>query len=157
MDFFAVPDLCYGGWRIRIMRQLRERYSYTDFRKELEERLAEAPEVPDRDHLQTAFGDLIEYLTGGWITSEEATRLNPGGGYMGPGESGVPVEDWMLGLGRHSRDHDGRGHMGSEHGVGPGYSAWDPGTMTTGQIGGILRELILSPFRTGVGFIRWLW
>lgn len=97
------------------------------------------------------YGALVESLTGGVISAEEAMRMNPCGGLPGPGGREIPLLNSIDFMQRHALRHDAVGFLISHFGVGPGY-----GTPTTplgldshnplaGQILGVLRESLVTP------------
>ena len=97
--------------------------------------------------LHKEYGAMVEYLSGGLISAEEAMVMNPTGGIAGPGAKGIAFEKDNA-LRRHAVRHDAVGFLKTRFDVGPGY-----GTKTSaiglkssnplaGQWLGIGRELI---------------
>jgi hypothetical protein len=96
------------------------------------------------DHKQ--FGALVESLTGGVLSAEEAMAMCPCGGIPGPGPKEIPLARDIPPVARHAMRHDALGFLLTRFGVGPGY-----GSKTTifgrnsddpmaGQVLGIARE-----------------
>lgn len=94
------------------------------------------------------FGALVETLTGGVLSAEEAMAMYPCGGIPGPGAHEVPLISSFASVQRHAMRHDALGFLLTRFGVGPGY-----GSKTTilgrqsddplaGQILGIAREAL---------------
>ncbi|MGE3726719.1 MAG: hypothetical protein AB7I41_14260 [Candidatus Sericytochromatia bacterium] len=97
------------------------------------------------------YGAIVEALTGGVISAEEAMAMNPTGGIPGPGAKEVPlVGSFDAGL-RHAMRHDATGFLITRFNVGPGYGsenspvALGKTNPLSGQVLGLLREAIGSP------------
>jgi len=71
------------------------------------------------------YGAMVEHLSGGLISAEEAMAMNPTGGIAGPGHLGFAFEKDNA-LRRHGIRHDAVGFLKTRFNVGPGY-----GTKTT--------------------------
>jgi hypothetical protein len=126
--------------------------------EELKEKAYKHPEVeqdlPDAIKMKhygsekhRKYGELIEELTGGVISAEEAMAMNPTGGLPGPGAKEIPLIGHIEPIARHAMRHDATGFLLTRFGVGPGY-----GSKTTaigrasddplgGQILGVFREM----------------
>jgi len=97
------------------------------------------------------YGAIVEALTGGVISAEEAMAMNPTGGIPGPGADEVPlVARFDSGL-RHAMRHDATGFLITRFNVGPGYGS-EEGLVSlgkhnplSGQVFGLLREAIGEP------------
>jgi len=96
------------------------------------------------------YGALIEKLTGGIISAEEAMAMNPTGGIPGPNDKKIPLFADFGPVARHAMRHDATGFLKTRLNVGPGY-----GSKTTifgrqsndplaGQILGVTREIFHS-------------
>lgn len=94
-----------------------------------------------------AFGALVEKLTGGILSAEEAMSMCPCGGIPGDGAKEIPLISTLDPIARHAMRHDATGFLSTRFEVGPGY-----GTKTTifgrekndplaGQILGVAREI----------------
>lgn len=103
------------------------------------------------------FGALVEQLTGGVLSAEEAMAMCPCGGIPGDGAKEVPLIGKIDAVQRHAMRHDALGFLMTRFGVGPGY-----GSKTTpfglasdnplaGQVLGIAREIFheASVFSSG--------
>lgn len=97
------------------------------------------------------YGAIVEALTGGVISAEEAMAMNPTGGIPGPGANEVPlVGSFDAGL-RHAMRHDATGFLITRFNVGPGYGsentvfALGKNNPLSGQVLGLLREAVGSP------------
>ncbi len=97
------------------------------------------------------YGAIVEALTGGVISAEEAMAMNPTGGIPGPGAKEVPlVGRFDSGL-RHAMRHDATGFLITRFNVGPGYGSEDipialgKTNPLSGQVLGLLREAIGEP------------
>jgi hypothetical protein len=66
------------------------------------------------------YGAMVEHLSGGLISAEEAMAMNPTGGIAGPGAMGLAFEKDNP-LRRHAIRHDAVGFLKTRFGVGPGY------------------------------------
>lgn len=93
------------------------------------------------------FGALVESMTGGILSAEEAMAMCPCGGIPGPGPKEVPLISGVNAVQRHAMRHDALGFLFTRFDVGPGY-----GSKTTpfglandnpmaGQVLGIAREI----------------
>jgi hypothetical protein len=97
------------------------------------------------------YGAIVEALTGGVISAEEAMAMNPTGGIPGPGAKEVPlIGRFDSGL-RHAQRHDATGFLITRFNVGPGYGS-EEGLVSlgknnplSGQVYGLLRESINMP------------
>ena len=119
--------------------------------KHYEEELAAA--VEKRHYGSVAhrqYGELIEELTGGVISAEEAMAMNPCGGLPGPGATELPLMARIEPIYRHAMRHDATGFLLTYFGVGPGYgtptsmiglNAFNP---LAGQILGAAREMNIA-------------
>jgi hypothetical protein len=115
---------------------------------ELEEEREEAIRMRhfgSKKHRQ--YGELVEKLTGGVISAEEAMAMNPTGGIPGEGAKALPIVGHIQTIQRHAMRHDATGFLKNKLDVGPGY-----GTKTSaigrkstdplaGQWLGVLREM----------------
>lgn len=95
-----------------------------------------------------AFGALVEKLSGGILSAEEAMSMCPCGGIPGDGPKEIPLISTLDPIARHAMRHDATGFLLTRFGVGPGY-----GSKTTifgrekndplaGQILGVAREIL---------------
>jgi len=99
---------------------------------------------------------VVSMVPEGWLSADEAMRMNPTGGIVGPDLNrlaNVPAEQikddgsragadkLMSALGRHGVIHDAGGFLG-RLGVGPGYGGTAPDTKESGQLIGILHEFV---------------
>jgi hypothetical protein len=97
--------------------------------------------------LHRQYGELIEELTGGVISAEEAMAMNPTGGLPGPAEKEIPFAKEIAPVLRHAMRHDATGFLMTHFGVGPGYGTkttalgFDSSNPLAGQILGIIREV----------------
>lgn len=66
------------------------------------------------------YGAMVEHLSGGLLSAEEAMAMNPTGGIAGPGAMGLAFEKDNP-LRRHAIRHDAVGFLKTRFGVGPGY------------------------------------
>ncbi|PKL76038.1 MAG: hypothetical protein CVV27_12310 [Candidatus Melainabacteria bacterium HGW-Melainabacteria-1] len=93
------------------------------------------------------FGALVEQLSGGVISAEEAMAMSPCGGIPGAGPKEVPLISKIDAIQRHAMRHDALGFLLTRFDVGPGY-----GSKTTvfgleshkpmaGQVLGVAREV----------------
>ena len=93
------------------------------------------------------FGALVEALTGGVLSAEEAMAMYPCGGIPGPGADEVPVINGLGAIQRHAMRHDALGFLLTRFEVGPGYGSKTTvfGRQNTdplaGQLLGVAREL----------------
>ena len=96
------------------------------------------------------YGALLEKLTGGVISAEEAMAMNPTGGIPGPNAKKIPLFADFGPVARHAMRHDATGFLKTRLNAGPGY-----GSKTTifgrksndplaGQILGVAREIFHS-------------
>jgi hypothetical protein len=94
------------------------------------------------------YAELIQELTGGVLSIEEAMAMNPSGGIPGAGMKELPILGSLDPVARHAMRHDATGFLLTRFGVGPGY-----GSKTTafglskdnpmaGQMLGMLRETL---------------
>lgn len=120
-----------------------------------EEGQASVKEALEVEHYGSAnhkeYGALVERLTGGVLSAEEAMAMNPTGGLIGPGSTILRHLDGIDSLKRHALRHDATGFLVNRFGVGPGYGSktsfigresTDP---LAGQIYGWARELLDGP------------
>lgn len=93
------------------------------------------------------FGALVESMTGGVISAEEAMSMCPCGGIPGAGASEVPLIGNIDAVARHAMRHDACGFLLTRFGVGPGYGSpttplgLNNSNPLAGQILGIAREM----------------
>lgn len=93
-----------------------------------------------------AYGALVEQLSAGLISAEEAMAMNPSGGIPGPGMKKVPLIGDNETVIRHAMRHDATGFLMTRFGVGPGYGSpttpfgLDKDNPLAGQILGVARE-----------------
>lgn len=93
------------------------------------------------------FGALVEQLTGGVLSAEEAMAMCPCGGIPGDGAKEVPLVSKIDAVQRHAMRHDALGFLMTRFGVGPGYgSKTTPFGLSSdnplaGQVLGIAREI----------------
>ncbi len=97
------------------------------------------------------YGALIETLTAGIISAEEAMGMNPSGGIPGPGMDRVPLISGIGAVARHALRHDATGFLLTRFQVGPGYGTpttpilgMDKDNKFAGQWLGVMREAISS-------------
>ncbi|MGV3524045.1 MAG: hypothetical protein ACO1RX_07470 [Candidatus Sericytochromatia bacterium] len=92
------------------------------------------------------YGALVESLTGGLLSAEEAMAMNPTGGLPGDGASEIPLIGHIDAVARHAQRHDATGFLLTRFGVGPGYGSpttplgLNNANPLAGQWLGILRE-----------------
>lgn len=97
--------------------------------------------------LHREYGALVEKLTGGVISAEEAMAMNPSGGLPGPGNKEVPFAKDIAPVARHAMRHDATGFLLTRFGVGPGYGSkttplgLEKDNPLAGQVLGVLREM----------------
>lgn len=95
-----------------------------------------------------AYGALVEQLSAGLISAEEAMAMNPSGGIPGPGMKKMPLIGDNETVIRHAMRHDATGFLMTRFGVGPGYGSpttpfgLDKDNPLAGQILGIAREAL---------------
>lgn len=98
--------------------------------------------------LHRQYGKIIEELTGGVISCEEAMAMNPCGGLPGPGAKEIPLARKIEPILRHAMRHDANGFLLTRFGVGPGYGSKtsvlgkESSNPLAGQILGIVREMV---------------
>lgn len=97
------------------------------------------------------YGALVETLTAGIISAEEAMGMNPSGGIPGAGMDKLPLISEIGAVARHALRHDATGFLLSRFQVGPGYGTpttpvlgMDKDNQYGGQWLGILREACSS-------------
>lgn len=94
------------------------------------------------------YGALVEALTGGIISAEEAMAMNPTGGIPGPGDNEVPLVGRFDNMARHAMRHDATGFLLTRFDIGPGYSTqttmlgMDESNPLSGQWLGVIRETV---------------
>jgi hypothetical protein len=120
-----------------------------------EEGQAAVKEALEVEHYGSAnhkeYGALVERLTGGVLSAEEAMAMNPTGGLIGPGSTILRHLDGIDSLKRHALRHDATGFLINRFGVGPGYGSKtsfigrDSTDPLAGQILGWARELLDGP------------
>ena len=92
--------------------------------------------------------DDARLATGGMISDKNLSLLNPWGGLVGPDE-GLWIPWWLPlvgGIAIHGESHDAGGWVRSTFGL--GHYGWLTGdNMFGGQIGGVLREILIHPIR----------
>lgn len=95
------------------------------------------------------YGELVQELTGGVISAEEAMAMNPSGGIPGDGNKELPFAAKIGPIARHAMRHDATGFLMTRFGIGPGYGSktsfvgresTDP---LAGQLLGIVREFVM--------------
>ena len=103
--------------------------------------------------LHKRYGALVERLTGGVLSAEEAMRMNPSGGRAGPGMISFAIESGPLAA--HAIRHDAEGFLKSFFSIGPGYGGFNGESCLSGQFEGIEREIVKGPSKlpdaSGVG------
>lgn len=144
------------------------RWVLNDFKKltpdqigELKEKAYQHPEV-ERDLAESVkmkhygsdkhkqYGKLVEQLTGGIISAEEAMAMNPTGGLPGPGATEIPLIGRIGAVARHAMRHDACGFLLTRFNVGPGYGTettplgLDKSNPLAGQWLGIAREAFVE-------------
>jgi hypothetical protein len=93
-----------------------------------------------------AFGALVEQMTGGILSAEEAMSMNPCGGIPGAGADEIPLASQIGAISRHAMRHDATGFLLTRFGTGPGYGSptsvfgLASNNPMAGQILGIARE-----------------
>lgn len=98
-----------------------------------------------------AFGAVVEQLTGGLLSAEEAMSMSPCGGIPGPGPKEVLLIHDLDAIKRHAIRHDALGFLLTRFGVGPGYGSKTSifglakDNPLAGQILGIAREVFHAP------------
>lgn len=94
------------------------------------------------------FGALVERLTGGVLSAEEAMSMCPCGGIPGDGHREIPLASSIAPVARHAMRHDALGFLLTRFGVGPGYGSpttpfgLNSSEPMAGQILGIAREVL---------------
>ncbi|MFT7521662.1 MAG: hypothetical protein ACI9MC_003814 [Kiritimatiellia bacterium] len=94
-----------------------------------------------------AWGALVEKLSGGVLSAEEAMSMNPSGGMIGPGVTMLRHLKGIDSLKRHAMRHDATGFLKTYFSVGPGYSSktsivgMQSSNPLSGQLTGWTREL----------------
>ena len=103
------------------------------------------------------FGALVESMSGGVISAEEAMSMCPCGGIPGDGASEVPLIGNIDAVARHAMRHDACGFLLTRFGVGPGYGSpttpfgLNNSNPLAGQVLGIAREVFNMPSVQPVG------
>ncbi len=127
------------------IEQMKENaYNHEEGQAAVKEAL-ECEHYGSENHKQ--YGALVERLTGGVISAEEAMAMNPTGGLIGPGVSILRHLDGIDSLKRHAMRHDATGFLKTRFGVGPGYGSKtsmfgrDSDDPLAGQIFGWAREI----------------
>jgi hypothetical protein len=127
----------------RIAALKEQAYQHPEVSEDLDPAIAKAHYGSDK---HKEYGALVESLTGGILSAEEAMAMNPAGGLPGAGASEIPLIGRIDAVSRHAMRHDATGFLRTRFGVGPGYgSPTTPVGLSSdnplaGQILGLARE-----------------
>lgn len=153
-------DLAASAWlnEPKLFEMIVEKRSQ-DAQKDTNQQIADGSAHPNlkkhfKSPIHQLYGKVVEHLTDGKISAEQAMALNPTGGLVGKGAEQLITPSNLKDLSlvyeqgnestvramltRHGVVHDALGFLYTFAGVGPGYSKNDPDNSLSGQGHGIV-------------------